>query len=161
MNGFVCVWRYSADYITILQCFHSSSISFSLSFISTNIFALLFPRIFVFFSVVVALISFLFLFPLQIDNTASKNSEIIVLSFSFMFTAVVLLTACELGGRMSIRFNDINDLIDQFDWYLLPSEIQRMLPIIIANAHEEVGFPVFGSYLCNRDIFKKVMVSNS
>ena len=59
---------------------------------------------------------------------------------------------------MSSEFEDINDLINRFDWHLLPLEIQRLLPIIMANAQQPVGFQCFGSFICNRDTFKTVCV---
>lgn len=66
---------------------------------------------------------------------------------------VLLFTSCELAGRMSNEFDDINDIVDQFDWHLFPLETQRILPIIMANAQQPFGFKCFGSYLCNRDTF--------
>ena len=71
-------------------------------------------------------------------------------------TFVLLFASCELAGRMSIEFDDINDQINRFDWYLFPHEMQQLLPIIMANTQQEVGFECFGSILCNRDTFKKV-----
>lgn len=46
--------------------------------------------------------------------------------------------------------------MDEFDWYLFPSEIQRMLPIIMMYAQQPVGIACFGSTTCNRDTFKYV-----
>ena len=57
---------------------------------------------------------------------------------------------------MSIEFDDINDLINQFDWYSFPLKMQQMLPFILANAQQPVGFECFGSFACNRELFRKV-----
>ena len=69
---------------------------------------------------------------------------------------VILYTVCELAERMSSEFDDINILIGRFDWYLLPLETQQMLPLIMANAQQKIGFKCFGSTMCNRNSFKKV-----
>ena len=69
---------------------------------------------------------------------------------------MLLFVAFELAGKISIEFENINDLIDEFDWHLFPMEIQRRLPMIIANVQQPVGFRCFGSFLSNRDTFKKV-----
>ena len=73
----------------------------------------------------------------------------------------LLFPLCELASRMSIGFEDINDLIDQFDWYLMPLETQQMLPLIMVNAQQPVGFQCFGSFACNRDLFKKVIFDST
>lgn len=64
--------------------------------------------------------------------------------------------ACELAGRVGNEFGDIDAKIGQFKWYLFPHKIQQLLPIIIINAQQEVGFECFGSMLCNRETFKRV-----
>lgn len=64
--------------------------------------------------------------------------------------------ACELGERSTGAFDEISDIIYQFDWYLLPAEIQQMLPSIIHFAQQPVDLVCFGSITCSRESFKKV-----
>ena len=71
-------------------------------------------------------------------------------------TLCILFPMCELSGRLSSQFDEIYYLINRFDWYLLPLEIQRILPFVIANAQQSVDFPCFGSFACNRELFKTV-----
>lgn len=71
-------------------------------------------------------------------------------------TFTFLFVPGELAGRISSRFEDINDLITQFDWYLFPQEVKQTLPLIMINSQQEVGFTCLGSFLCNRATFKKV-----
>lgn len=71
--------------------------------------------------------------------------------------AAVFIT-CELGEKMSDAFVEINFTIDQFNWYLFPIDIKRMLPIIMANAQQPVTLEFFGSISCIRDVFKKVRI---
>lgn len=83
---------------------------------------------------------------------------IIVPILDLFLTVPILFACCELAGRMSCEFDDIKDLIGQFDWYLFPLKIQQTLPVVIMNEQEPVGFACFGSFMCNRDTFKKVSV---
>lgn len=89
----------------------------------------------------------------QLDNSIVV---LIVPIYALFFTVNVLFVSCELSGRMSTEFNDINDLVDRFDWYLFSHAMKKMLPLIMANAQEEVGITCFGRIMCNRDTFKKV-----
>lgn len=73
-----------------------------------------------------------------------------------IFSLTIVLIACELGQRMSDAFDEMNFTIGQFDCYLFPIEIQRMLPLIIANAQQPVTLECFGSIKCTREVFKNV-----
>lgn len=65
--------------------------------------------------------------------------------------------SCELAGRLSIGFDELSDfIVNQFNWYSFPSEVQQNLPMVMLNAQQTIGFKCFGSHLCNRDTFKKV-----
>lgn len=68
----------------------------------------------------------------------------------------LLLLACELAGRLSYRFENVNDLIDQFDWYAFPLEMQKILPVMMMNAQQPVEVKSFGSIASNRETFRKV-----
>lgn len=76
--------------------------------------------------------------------------------FELLLTLMCLFTTCELSGRLSCEFDDINDRINEFNWYSFPLEMQRLLPIIMANTQQPVDFYCFGSSKCNRDTIKKV-----
>lgn len=52
---------------------------------------------------------------------------------------------------------DLNEFIYNCDWDQFPSDIQRMLRIIMINAQRPVFFQGFGNILCTRDTFKKVI----
>lgn len=68
----------------------------------------------------------------------------------------MLFLVCELCQRASDAFEEINDIIGAFDWYLFPDEINRLLPTIIILAQQTVMIDCFGSLGCNRDAFKRV-----
>lgn len=74
-------------------------------------------------------------------------------------TLALLLFTCELAGGASNRFDAINNLIDQFDWYLFPLQMKKLLPTIMMNSQQIFGFKYFGSFLCNRETFRRVNVT--
>lgn len=76
--------------------------------------------------------------------------------FGLFVTAILLFASCELVGRISQEFNDICDMVDQFDWYRFPCEMQKILPIIMMSTQQPVEFECFGSIACNRETFKRV-----
>lgn len=69
---------------------------------------------------------------------------------------VIVFIVSELGQRLNNAFEEIDLTIEQFDWYIFPIEIQRMLPMIIANAQQTVSLECFGSIACAREVFKNV-----
>lgn len=81
----------------------------------------------------------------------------LLLTFFFSCYAVcVVMALCELGQRMTDAFEVINDEFNKFDWYLLPPQIQRLLPIIIIATQQEVQLECFGSIACTRETFRGV-----
>lgn len=54
---------------------------------------------------------------------------------------------------------EISESIDQLDWFLLPQEIRKILPIILLSVQQRVEIKCFGSIACSRDSFKKVRLT--
>lgn len=71
---------------------------------------------------------------------------------------ITVSIACELGQRLDDAFIKIDFTIDQIDWYSLPIEIKRMLPMVIANAQRPVLLECFGNVACTREVFKNVRI---
>lgn len=84
---------------------------------------------------------------------------IIIIQVFYAFCDMFL--ACELGQRINIAFDECGEMIDQFDWYLLPAKIQRILPLIINFAQQPVNIKCFGSSACDRETFKYVSIIKS
>lgn len=85
-----------------------------------------------------------------------KDSMVLQLTvFDACLAFGTLAMACELCQRIENAFAQIDDAIGQFDWYLFPIEIQRILPTIIVMAQQPVTVECFGSASCNREQFKK------
>lgn len=69
---------------------------------------------------------------------------------------VALVVPCELGQWFSKAFSEINDVVDQFNWYLFPIEVQRILPTVILYMQQPIEIEFFGKYSCNRQQCKRV-----
>lgn len=80
--------------------------------------------------------------------------------FDMSAAVVAVSTACELGHRLTSVFDRIGDEFIKFNWYQFPIEMNRMLPMILANTQKPVVLECFGSITCNREVFKSVS-SNS
>ena len=67
-----------------------------------------------------------------------------------------VLAICECSQYVSNAFEEIDDEIETFDWYLYSHKLQRMLPIILMAAQQPVELNYFGSFSAVRETFKKV-----
>lgn len=76
--------------------------------------------------------------------------------FSLLQKIVMVFFSCEIGQRFSDAYKEIDDKIDEFNWYLMLMKIQRILPIIMINTQQPIFIECFGSSTCSRETFKKV-----
>lgn len=81
--------------------------------------------------------------------------------FTGLMALALVFINCELCQRISDAYEQVDITIVQFEWYLFPNDIQRMLPIIIANAQQPVELECFGSIKCGREVFKNVGAEQS
>lgn len=77
---------------------------------------------------------------------ATKLEDFIVPSVLVIASFSPILLFCELGERLTDRFNQIGNEVLQWHWYKYPIRIQRMFPIIISG---------IGNIQCSRGAFKK------
>lgn len=79
------------------------------------------------------------------------------MSLSLLWVSLVIaFIPCEFGERLSTAMMEIDHFINQFEWYLFPIEIQKLLPIIIHSVQQPIEVKCFGSIALIRDTFKKV-----
>lgn len=85
-----------------------------------------------------------------------------VLQSTFLALLVVLtvFAACEIGQRYSNAFSGVEFVFDQFNWYLLPIRIKRILPTILLYVQQPIEIQFFGSLSCSRELFKQVSIVN-
>lgn len=77
------------------------------------------------------------------------------LLFSLVFCLV--LSSCEIGQRLTNAFGEVSYKFEQLDLYLLPAEIQRILPTILIGVQKPIVFECFGIVDGSREQFKRVM----
>ena len=63
---------------------------------------------------------------------------------------------CEVGQQIYNAFDEIDDEIEAFNWYLFPLKMRKMLPIILMVSQQPVQVDCFGSIFVLREAFKKV-----
>lgn len=76
-----------------------------------------------------------------------------------IYSFVGMFVSCEMGQRINLAFEECNEIVEQFDWYQFPVEIQQMLPLILHFTQQPVEILCFGSRACDRDTFKSVRVA--
>lgn len=81
---------------------------------------------------------------------------LVVASGGLIWSISLVFIPCELCGWLSNSFVEINDTIDQFNWYSFPLEIRNRLPILMNNTQQIVYIECFGSLPTDRETFKKV-----
>lgn len=72
------------------------------------------------------------------------------------WSLALIFVICEISERVSSGFREIDFIIGQFTWYLLPINIWEMLPMITTYVQDPVIFVIFGAVGCNRYAFQKV-----
>lgn len=68
--------------------------------------------------------------------------------------------ACEFGEQGCEMFFAVDYTIDEIDWYLYPTEIQRMLPAIMIVAQRPIYMQLFGSVTASRETFQRVRTTD-
>lgn len=82
----------------------------------------------------------------------------VVLFSILLFVSIgfgVVLIMCELAQRACDHFNDIDEIMLQWNWYLFPNEIQRILPLVLIVVQTPVQLECFRSISCTRETFQK------
>lgn len=81
---------------------------------------------------------------------------LVVLFIEALYAFGLVFTVCELCQNVSDIFNEIDVVINEFDWLSFPIEIQRLLPIVIITEQQPIDFKFFGSITSSRESFKQV-----
>lgn len=70
-----------------------------------------------------------------------------------------LLMDCEISQRTSQAFDECSDVVAQFNWYLFPVKVRRMMPTVLRFTQQPIEIHLFGGAACNRETFKFVSAS--
>lgn len=84
---------------------------------------------------------------------AAELLQIIIIA---IYSFGIMLTVCELCQRINQAFAECSYVVDQLHWYLFPTKIQRMLPMILIFTQQPIEIKCFGSVACDRATFKSV-----
>ena len=104
---------------------------------------------------------YFFSVPIQLSH-GDSSAVLFVTMIQIAYAFGILLICCEMGQQINLAYDECSQMIDQFDWYLLPYNIQRLLPTIINFAQQSVDIKCFGSTTLDRDTFKYVsLIANS
>lgn len=68
-----------------------------------------------------------------------------------------LFIYCYFGDKVTSQFSSICDTLCSINWYLLPLNIQKTLPMVVFAAERFVYLKGFGSTSCTRETFKRVL----
>lgn len=91
----------------------------------------------------------------------SNSFVLLMITLDALVSFGSVFIICELCQRITNAFEEIEDVITQFKWYIFPDEVKRMLSIIINTGQQSVELKCFGSTSCNRETFKKVSFQKS
>lgn len=69
---------------------------------------------------------------------------------------VLVFIFCELGERLTHRFNRIDNEVLCLSWYMYPLKVKKILPMIVAGTQEPFILTGFGNVPCTRAAFKSV-----
>lgn len=75
---------------------------------------------------------------------------------SIVWSFGIIFAICEFGERLTMQFIAFDNTIWQSNWYAMPTKLQRMLLVLIANAQQNNFLKSYGSIECTRDSFKMV-----
>lgn len=79
--------------------------------------------------------------------------QVVILIFGALCPFFLL---CHFGGNVTNRFEKVGDDVYQLEWYNLPIEMQKQLPIIMASAQKPIYIRGYGDTRSTYFVFKKV-----
>lgn len=95
----------------------------------------------------------------KLQNDESSNVLKLIGPFSELLWSFGLVWIfCNLCESLSTAFDEVNDVVDQLDYYLFPNAMQKILPFIIMNTQRPVVVECFGKIKCNLETFKRVCI---
>lgn len=50
----------------------------------------------------------------------------------------LVFIVCEVGQRLTEKFNELNDIFAGLEWYSFPFELQRIYPTVLTNCRHKM-----------------------
>lgn len=85
--------------------------------------------------------------------------ELVTTGIFVFWTFALSFLVCELGQWIANGFALFNDELCSCNWYLLPSETQRLYLMFLLDAQQAIQIHCYGGIVCSRDTFKKVVLA--
>lgn len=99
----------------------------------------------------------LFVSPYSIQKLDDANPEDIIMTLGgFVWAIFTSFAYCEIGERVTQKFNRFDDELRHCHWYLYPIELQRLILIILSVNQQSVVIHGYANTVCTRAAFKKV-----
>lgn len=80
-----------------------------------------------------------------------------------MLAEIALLSSvyflCEIGDNVTQRYENVSRTVYQLNWYMLPLNMQRKLPSILAMTEKNIFIRGFARFHCTRTIFSQVLMN--
>lgn len=87
-------------------------------------------------------------------------AEIYVGLARLVYVSGVMFAYCEMGEQVTSAFEEIEHMLAELDWHLFPSEIQRMMPMLLMVARQPVDFMGYGNLPASRYTMQRVRIQN-
>lgn len=86
-----------------------------------------------------------------------------ILRLLFVGSSIIswLFIFCELGNKLTQRYDEFGVSIYSIAWYKLPLRLQQCIPMTILIAQNSIYLRGFGSAHCTREVFKRVCTFGS
>lgn len=85
------------------------------------------------------------------------NSTELTATFSSMvWIFLYVFVLCELGQRITNRFEQLDDSFGQCNWYLFPIEMKKMFVITTAISQQPIFIRGYGNVFCSCETLKRV-----
>lgn len=81
-----------------------------------------------------------------------SNEELKLSPIHYLF----IIVQFKLEQRFSDSISEMDEVITQYDWYLFPYKVRRILPMVMQNTQKPIIIKCFGDVLCARIQMQKV-----
>lgn len=96
--------------------------------------------------------------PFSFKSEPNLNLAEFMISLSVtLWIFMTIFLCCEFGERVINQCELFSDAFGRCDWYLLPIEVRRMLPIILMNFQQPGIIRGYANTVCTREACKLVI----
>lgn len=86
----------------------------------------------------------------------SKLIENAILTIVVLWTFILNMLVCEPGDRVTNQFEKFGVEFGQYQWYNLPTEMQRSYLLFLSDTQQLIHLQTYGGIMCTRETYKQV-----